>query len=270
MTVMEPNETAAHRYADAGWPVFPLIPRHKVPLTEHGFKDATTDHRQIEQWFRDYPGRNVGIATGTPGPDVLDIDKHEDQSGFGSYNRLRAEGLVPDAAALIRTPNGGMHGYYRGTEQRSGSLPGHHIDYRARGGYVVAPPSVIWARDGQPHRYQVVSHQPNANTFGWERARRFLQPEAQRPRPAPAEAQPGEVDHLPGWVAQQKQGNRNAALFWAANRAIEGGRPDALGHLALAAQSAGLGEREIERTIRSAQRTAAQRAGFSQPEREAG
>ena len=34
---------AAQRYADAGWPVFPLIPGEKVPVTKHGFRDATTD-----------------------------------------------------------------------------------------------------------------------------------------------------------------------------------------------------------------------------------
>jgi hypothetical protein len=273
MSGRAPNETAAHRYADASWPVFPLIPGEKAPITRHGFCDATTGHRQIEKWFRDFPDRNIGIATGAPGPDVLDIDRHPDGSGFGSYHRLRAEGLVPDAAALVRTPNGGMHAYYTGTQQRSGSLPGHHIDYRARGGYVVAPPSVVRARDGQPRPYQVVSHQRSGATFDWDAARRFLQPEPSLQQPQqsghPAE-HPSRVEHLPDWMAQQAEGNRNAALFWAANRALDRGRPDVLGDLARAAKSAGLGDREIDATLRSAQRTAAPGAGFRDAEREAG
>jgi hypothetical protein len=271
MSGREPNETAAHRYADALWPVVPLIPGEKAPLTRHGFQDASTGHWQIQKWFRDFPDRNVGIATGTPGPDVLDIDRHADGSGFRSYNRLRAHGLVPDAAALIRTPNGGMHAYYAGTGQRSSSVPEHHIDYRARGGYVVAPPSVVWARDGRPRPYQVVSHRRSDATFDWDAARRFLQPEPARQQPQhPATDLGSRIEHLPDWVAQQQEGNRNAALFWAANRALDCGRPDVLGSLARAAGSAGLGEREIDQTLRSAQRTAAQGAGFRQAEREAG
>jgi hypothetical protein len=279
MSGRAPNETAAHRYADACWPVFPLIPGQKAPITRHGFHDAATGHRQIEKWFRDFPDRNIGVATGAPGPDVLDIDRHPDGSGFGSYHRLRAEGLVPDAAALVRTPNGGMHAYYTGTAQRSGSLPGLHIDYRARGGYVVAPPSIVWARDGQPRPYQVISHQRSGATFDWDAAQRFLQPEHMRQPEVsnldtssrhPATDVGGHVEHLPDWVAQQKEGNRNAALFWAANRALDRGRPEVLGHLARAAKAAGLGDREIDATIRSAQRTAAEHAGFRPAEREAG
>jgi Bifunctional DNA primase/polymerase, N-terminal len=271
MSGRAPNEAAAHRYADASWPVFPLIPGEKAPITRHGFQDATTGHRQIQEWFRDFPDRNIGIATGTPGPDVLDVDRHPDGSGFGAYNRLRAEGLVPDAAALVRTPNGGMHAYYAGTGQRSGSLPGHHIDYRARGGYVAAPPSIVWARDGQPRPYQVVSHQRSGAAFDWDAAQRFLQPEHTRQQPEHPAADVGShVEHLPDWIAQQPEGNRNAALFWAANRALDRGRPDVLSTLARAAKSAGLSEREIDATIRSAQRTAAQGAGFRPAEREAG
>ena len=264
------NLRQALAYARHGWPVFPLIPGEKAPVTRHGFHDASADHRQIEKWFRGFPDRNIGIATGAPGPDVLDVDRHPDGSGFAAYNRLRAAGLAPDAAALVRTPNGGMHAYYAGTGQRSGSLPDQHVDYRARGGYVVAPPSVIWARDGQPRPYQVVSHQLSQATFDWDAARRFLQPERSPQQPGNPASHPRQVEHLPDWVAQQKEGNRNAALFWAANRALESGRPDTLSQLARAAQAAGLSDREIGRTIRSAQRTAAQAARFRHAERQAG
>ena len=49
---------AALALAREGWPVFPCdhrLARCKAPLTEHGFKDATTDPVQIEAWWRQFP-----------------------------------------------------------------------------------------------------------------------------------------------------------------------------------------------------------------------
>ncbi len=75
-------EEAAQAYARVGWPVFPCHPGSKEPATLHGFLDASTDERQIRQWWRRDPERNVAIATGAPGPDVVDVDVHKDGSGF--------------------------------------------------------------------------------------------------------------------------------------------------------------------------------------------
>ena len=70
-----------------------------------------------------------------------------------------------------------------------------------------------------------------------------------------------DVSHLAAWVASQPEGNRNEGLFWAANRAVEAGDTATLDGLARAARDAGLEEREIDRTIRSAQQTATRGAG---------
>ena len=56
-------------------------------------------------------------------------------------------------------------------------------------------------------------------------------------------------------VASQAEGNRNAGLFWAANRALDGDPAADLSPLAAAARQAGLDEREIARTLNSARRT---------------
>jgi Bifunctional DNA primase/polymerase, N-terminal len=249
-----PQEEAAHRYADHGWFVFPAAPGSKIPATEHGFLDATTSHKQIQRWWRAEPRANVAIATGAPGPDVVDVDKHGDRSGYPAWNKLRQAGLAGEPQAVIRTPSGGMHAYYRGTQQRNGSLPEYALDFRGAGGYVVTAPSK--GDGGRP--YAVVHKQPSVATFDWGAAREHLDPQPQRQpqRASQRDAgRPRDVGHLAAWVAAQKEGNRNQGLFWAANRAVEAGDTQALGSLAQAARQAGLDEREIDRTIRSAQQT---------------
>lgn len=63
------------------------------------------------------------------------------------------------------------------------------------------------------------------------------------------------VGALARWVAAQPAGNRNAGLFWAANRALETSRAADLSPLAAAARQAGLPDEEITRTLKSARRT---------------
>ena len=250
-----PQEEAAHRYADHGWFVFPTAPGSKIPTTEHGYLDATTAHKQIQQWWRAEPAANVAIATGAPGPDVVDVDKKGDRSGFPAWNALKQAGIVGEPQAVLSTPSGGMHAYYHGTQQRNGHLPEHLIDFRSTGGYVVTAPSQV---DGRP--YAVVSKQASPATFDWSAARAHLDPQQQRqPQRAPQHdaGRPRDVGHLAGWLAAQAEGNRNEGLFWAANRAVEAGDTETLGKLADAARSAGLDDREIDRTIRSAQQTSA-------------
>ena len=71
---------------------------------------------------------------------------------------------------------------------------------------------------------------------------------------------PRDVGHLAAWVASQPEGNRNHGLFWASCRAVEAGDAATVDSLAGAARAAGLDEREIGRTIASAQRIASPEA----------
>ena len=235
-------------FADCGWPVFPCQPGQKIPATRHGFLDATTDPEQITRWFTRHPGWNLAIATGVPGPDVLDVDQHGAAgNGFAAFNRLTRAGLLDGASAHVRTPSGGLHAYFTGTGQRNGHLPAHHIDFRSTGGYVLTPPSQI---DGQP--YQLIKSQDGDGELDWAAATRLLQPPEQQQRPQIRHDPGGDVARLAEWVARQEQGNRNAGLFWAANRALDGDPAADLSPLADAARHAGLGEREITRTLDSA------------------
>jgi hypothetical protein len=241
----------ARAYAAHGWPVFPCQPGRKEPATRHGCLDATTDPDQVAWWWRRQPDANVAIASGAPGPDVLDVDQHGDAgSGFAALNRLIRAGLVRDAGAVVSTPGGGLHLYFAGTGQRSGKLSRCHLDFKAAGGYVLAPPSRV---AGKP--YRVLRHQAQAAALDWHRAASLLDPH-RHVGARPVLAGSGDVGRLASWVRQLPEGNRNDGLFWAACRAAEAGDSSALHDIALAARDAGLPGREITATIRSACRTA--------------
>jgi hypothetical protein len=239
-------------YARRGWPVFPCAQGEKHPATRHGYRDATTDEQQITAWFSRRPGWNLAIATGAPGPDVLDIDEHGPAgNGFAALTRLRDAGLLDGATAYVRTPSGGLHAYFTGSAQRNGHLPGSHLDFRSAGGYVLAPPSTI---GGTP--YQLLAEPGGHGGLDWDTVTRLLQPQhQQRPQPRHAQASGHDLGSLARWVAAQHEGNRNAGLFWAANRALDADPAADLSPLAAAARQAGLPDSEITRTLNSARHT---------------
>jgi hypothetical protein len=145
MQCQPPNlKDAALYYATHyGWPVFPLKPKGKAPLTKNGFKDATTDVNLINLWWCSWPHANVGIPTGIHF-DVIDVDPPRGWESWHGIQKL----VLPDVHARVATASGGAHFYVTptGSGNRAGIYPG--IDYRGVGGYVVAPPS--WLGE---HRY---------------------------------------------------------------------------------------------------------------------
>jgi hypothetical protein len=242
-------------YAARGWATFPCRPGDapcpaagrcecKAPLTSHGFHDATTDPGVIRQWWRRWSAANVAIATGAPGPDILDVDVKPDGSGFAAFNRLKRAGLLAGARAIVRTPSTGLHVYFTGTSQPGGRLPQHFIDLKASGGYVLAPPSRV---HGKP--YELVDHRNADGRLNWQAVRELLDPPRRTVARLPAD---GDVTGLAAWVAGQPEGNRNAGLYWAACRI--GGDAGAAGQLVAAAVEAGLPEAEARRTVASAAR----------------
>ena len=52
---------AGLRAAKRGWKIFPCNGK-KEPLTQHGFKDATTDEAIIRAWAKTWPGSSWGRA----------------------------------------------------------------------------------------------------------------------------------------------------------------------------------------------------------------
>jgi Bifunctional DNA primase/polymerase, N-terminal len=148
----------AARYAAKGLAVFPLAPNSKKPLKDsHGFKDATTDPRQIAEWSRETPFSNLGLATGAiSGISLIDLDPKN--GGFETERAFRAEGKFWPDTPVALTRSGGRHIYlaYHPALITGTNRLGPGIDIRNDGGFAVLPPSVI---DGR--KYELM-HRPEA------------------------------------------------------------------------------------------------------------
>jgi putative DNA primase/helicase len=127
-------------YARAGMRVFPCR-SDKRPLTEHGFKDATTDPEIIRRWWMTWPRADVGWALSADVV-VADLDMKSGQNGFRDFERL--EGCDPRSviAPMSATPSGGLQIFYRASRSYKNlapAIPGTGIDTRSEGGFVVLP-----------------------------------------------------------------------------------------------------------------------------------
>lgn len=204
-----PRLTAALQYAGIGWRVLPLYgivdyddrwgcecrkgigcpSPGKHPRIGEWTKQASAEARQVEQWWKDYPLSNVGIATGQDsGIVVLDIDPKS--GGKESMDAIVATHGKLEKGLIVQTGSGGWHYYfqhpggYHGNLQGSGTAPsplGAGLDFRGDGGLVVAPPS-IHASGGS---YRWLSRESLPALPGWLEAKLA---EHRRPEPAAAPA----------------------------------------------------------------------------------
>jgi hypothetical protein len=150
---------AALGYARRGIPVFPV--RGKSPLTEHGFRDASTDTGEIREWWSRFPDANVAIPTGSVSRlVVLDVDPRH--GGNESLAALEAKHSSLPATLQSKTGGGGLHFFFSLASaqmiRNSAGKLGPGLDVRGDGGYVVVPPSVHpetkelyhWANKAKP------------------------------------------------------------------------------------------------------------------------
>lgn len=279
MTTLE----AALDYAARGWPVLPLHEPAgagcscgdaeckspaKHPRTRRGLHDATTDREIIEAWWRRWPSANVGLRTGI-GFDVLDIDGDE---GRGSLAQLcLTHDLTLPGGPWCVTGGDGDHLYVlpTGLGNRAGFLPG--CDWRGEGGYVVAAPSL----HASGARYRWLTIEEGIDASGdptidaplepapeWlvERLRTPVgrittghAPISDRTSAYGRRALESECGRITLAAEGQRNDQLNASAF-AIGQLIAAGHVDrieAVTALAVAAERAGLGGREIERTIAS-------------------
>ncbi|HQK95059.1 MAG TPA: phage/plasmid primase, P4 family, partial [Armatimonadota bacterium] len=176
----------ALRYAELGYPVFPVEPRGKRPLgrlAPHGLRDATARPERIRQWWAAAPDANIGLAV-PAGVLVLDVD--------GEAGRASVDGETLPSTPTAQTGRG-AHYWYRlpdGATARNGAGLRPGLDVRALGGYVVAPPSV----HPSGHRYAwapglALGEVPLAEAPDWLVAllRERTRPEGVEPTAPPAD-----------------------------------------------------------------------------------
>jgi putative DNA primase/helicase len=141
------NEWKFNRFFDRVFPVRvtqdPNNPNKykKVPLTEHGFKDASSDPEQIAAWEKQFPGTSWGFPTSN---ELFMLDPDKLSGGLESWAELTAIHGEPDTYT-VRTIGGGKHYWFRAvagmkvSNSTSKFAPG--IDVRGEGGFAVIPPS---------------------------------------------------------------------------------------------------------------------------------
>lgn len=137
--MMDRLHGAAHEYVARGIPIFPCREGEKRPATPNGFKDASTDPRQIDEWWTSCPGYNIAFCPDDKGLFVVDLDG---AAGENTWRNFELFFIMPPTLR-IRTPSGGVHLYYRGRAPSSARRLGPGVDVRGQGGYVLLPPSVV-------------------------------------------------------------------------------------------------------------------------------
>jgi hypothetical protein len=280
-----PLDHVVTTYLRLGLPVFPCKPGSKKPATPHGFKSAIRLSRMTAEQqgavlasgidgFAE-KGFNVGIATGDV-VDVLDVDVKDGKPGLRAVRTLRDAGLLAGFVAIASTPSGGLHLYYPSSGQRSRQFSAFGLDVKAQGGYVVAPPSsVLEITDAgvvEIKKYEWLQEcQPldDGKPLDVERIMAYLgiqdAPRIERTWPTAAELGvpiAATVDGLARWLVKQDV-DRNRALYWAANRAVEEGarteedlEPLVRASLTLSRPGETSRDHELRATIRSALRRA--------------
>jgi hypothetical protein len=138
---------AALEYAKRGWPVFPCRSGAKEPLISkeqggHGAHDATTDPKQIREWWTASPNANIGCHVGAANMMVVDLDPAHNLDDLAiSLGEPLGHTLLE-----VKTPKPkGRHLYYALAEgetvpQSTGALS-IGVDVRSDSSYILLPPS---------------------------------------------------------------------------------------------------------------------------------
>jgi Bifunctional DNA primase/polymerase, N-terminal len=281
-----PNAAWALEYAAIGWRVHPCFwirqdsacscgeecnSPGKHPILKAWQRQATTDPALITRWWRRTPEANIAVATG-PGSDifVLDVDGPEGERNLAALERKH--GPLPEIYPQQWTGSGvGWQAFFRYPEGRTirnsvGRL-GPKLDTRGIDGYVLLPPSNH--RSGNRYEW-AVDRKPGS--IPPEPAPEWLvdlldpspQPEAPRQdwkdlgRPTDDRYLLRALEAELALVASAPEGRRNDQLNESAFnlfRFAQEGRLDAgaIAHgLEAAARHAGLDDREIASTLKSA------------------
>jgi len=258
---------AALGYVVRGWHVFPVEPGGKRPLgrlAPHGLHDATSDAGPVEAWWEAEPEANIGLSCGPSGLVAVDLDVPHDLDALTAL--FQEYGLRPTYWSM--TPSGGSHLIYRVPPGRragpnSAGKLAPRVDVRGAGGYIVLPPSI--GSTGL-YRWRHYSDQVAAE-WAPEALLEPLEPPVTLPRalgPLPRVAGDPSAYGIAALRAELEklertpEGQRNDQLFRTAAALAElvagGELPEdkTIHALRYVAVGIGLGEQEVQATIRSA------------------
>jgi len=130
----------ARNFAEHGYPVFPV--NGKLPLTPHGFKDATTDEQQLLHWHERHPAANWALACGDR-VSVVDVDSKAGADPREIIDEHELTGPIVWTGEATDGPLEGIRGAHvfcaAGTPTGNGRVAG--VEVRGAGSYVVLPGS---------------------------------------------------------------------------------------------------------------------------------
>jgi len=125
--------------------IIPINPETKRPLVDTWgpYQINKPSTKQVKSWWNKWSTAGIGIITGSiSNLLVLDIDKEKGWKYVTETKRLGSE-----PPPIVRTGGGGRHIYYKYPENHKitiGARIGkgkYGLDFRGKGGYVIAPPS---------------------------------------------------------------------------------------------------------------------------------
>jgi hypothetical protein len=244
-------------------------------LVPHGLKEATTNRARVLAWWTRHPQANIGLATGHVF-DVLDVDG---PTGAHVIRALAAEHRLQSSGPLVRTGGRGWHFYLHPTGLGNVRPTGlARVDWRGRGGYVVAPPS----RHASGHPYQWAAGRDLDIPPGTVPAVLLERLERRPPQRPAGQVEPPAASDSPGEryarvalaeelarVAAARRGERNRQLWESTRNLYNLVATGALDHrevdhaLQAAAERCGLLEEEPRQTRRTL--TSGRQVGLAHP-----
>jgi len=151
------NLETALKLSLAGYSIFPCQSGGegvKRPMKNIKWSSAsTTDQEQIKRWWARWPDAAIGLDLAKSNLIVIDCDQHGAHDGVAAFLHLcQIHNHDIDQSPTVTTPNKGLHVFFKqqGKERgnRRGCLPAG-IDVRGRGGYVIAPNTLL--QDGRKY-----------------------------------------------------------------------------------------------------------------------
>ncbi|MFD1126270.1 bifunctional DNA primase/polymerase [Lentilactobacillus raoultii] len=123
-----------------GIPVFPLKANSKVPMTTHGYLDASTNQSTVRNWFNT-GNANIGIRLDTVGLVVVDIDNHDSNDGKLTLFKWQQAGRPLTSKYVETTPHDGLHYFFKSKVVLKDKVLTDSVELKTK--QIIVAPSVI-------------------------------------------------------------------------------------------------------------------------------